>query len=75
MESGSSDLDLALRALVAEYRTCCLWFLRPDWYPSTVDEQARALDYIEQHGDADAFRRARVLRQWLSRTFNEASAG
>jgi hypothetical protein len=75
MQTGSTELDQALRALVGEYRTRCLWFLRPDWYPNTVDEQVRVLDYIEQHGDAEAFRRARVLRRWLSRTFSEASAG
>jgi hypothetical protein len=75
MESGSTELERALRALVGEYRTRCLWFLRPDWYPSTLDERVRALDYIEQHGDAEAFRRARVLRRWLSQTFSEASAG
>ena len=47
--------------LVDEYRVRCLWFLRPDYYPSTVDERLRVLAYIERHGDREGFRRARML--------------
>jgi hypothetical protein len=75
MERDSSEIERALRALIGEYRARCLWFLRPDWYPSTPDERVRALDYIEQHGDTEAFRRARLLRRWLSPNSNAASAG
>ena len=65
----------AVNALVDEYRTRCLWFLRPDWYPSTMEECLRALVYVERRGDNAAFQRARVLREWLSRNSSEASAG
>jgi len=74
-----SVLDLAVaseaRALVDEYRRRCLWFLRPDYYPDTADDVIRVLGYIERHGDLDAFRRAGVLRQWLSRHTSAPSAG
>jgi hypothetical protein len=74
-EQQPGDIDAAVNALVDEYRTRCLWFLRPDWYPTTLDERLRALGYIEQHGDVTAFRRARGLRQWLSPTSRETSVG
>ena len=74
-EQEPRDLDAALNALVDEYRTRCLWFLRPDWYPGTRAERLRALGYIERHGDVSAFRRAGAMRRWLSRTSNETSAG
>jgi hypothetical protein len=74
METGAEAIE-AVNALVDEYRTRCLWFLRPDWYPTTVDERIRALEQIERHGDNAAFRRARALREWLSRSSREASAG
>ena len=56
----------AVDRLVDEYRVRCLWFLRPDFYPSTLAERLRVLSYIEQHGDLKAFRRAASLRQWFS---------
>ena len=54
-----------LRELVDEYRTRCLWFLRPDLYPKTRDQALRMLGYIERYGDLEAFRRAGRIRQWL----------
>ena len=56
----------AVRQLVDEYRLRCLWFPRPDYYPSTLEEQLRVLDAIERHGDREGFRRAATLKQWLS---------
>jgi hypothetical protein len=64
-----------LRRLVDEYRVRCLWFLRPDYYPSTLEERLRVLDYIERHGDREAFRRAARMRQWLSPNSSARSAG
>lgn len=64
----------AVRYLVDEYRASCLWFLRPDYYPTTPEEQLRVLEYIERHGDRDAFRRAATLRRWLSRNSSAPSA-
>ena len=40
--------------LVDEYRTRCLWFLREDYYPQTMAEALRTLEYIERHGDVIA---------------------
>jgi hypothetical protein len=64
----------ALHTLVDQYRIRCLWFLRADFYPETLAEQLQVLSLVERHGDADAFRRAKELRKWLSRPSNEASA-
>lgn len=63
-----------LRALVDEYRTRCLWFLRPDHYPENREEALRVLRHIERHGDRDGFVRAGRLRRWLSPTSNARSA-
>lgn len=61
--------------LVDEHRISCLWFLRPDYYPSTDAERIEVLALIERHGDRHAFRRAATLRRWLSQTSSDASAG
>ena len=55
----------AVRQLVDRYRVQCLWFLRPDYYPSTLEEQLRVLAYIERHGDREAFQRAATVKRWL----------
>ena len=64
----------SVHALVDEYRTRCLWFLREDYYPQTPAEATRVLGLIERHGDATAFRKAAALRQWFSRNSSEPSA-
>jgi hypothetical protein len=64
----------ALHALIDQYRTRCLWFLRVDFYPETLPEQLRVLSLVERHGDVEGFRRAKELRKWLSRPSNEVSA-
>lgn len=55
----------AIVRLVDEYRTRCLWFLRPDFYPATTAERLRVLGYIERYGDREGYRRAAALRRWL----------
>jgi hypothetical protein len=65
----------AVNQLVDEYRVRCLWFLREDFYPTTLEERLRTLAYIERYGDREAFRRAGELRQWLSRNSSARSAG
>ncbi len=65
----------AVDRLVDEYRVRCLWFLRTDYYPSTAEERLRTLTHIERHGDREGFRRARMLRRWLSHATNAPSAG
>ena len=63
----------SVNALVDEYRTRCLWFLREDYYPETLADAARVLDYIERHGDKEAFQKAATLRQWLLQNSNAPS--
>ncbi len=70
----SDDVAAELRRLVDEYRTRCLWFLRPDFYPATVDEALRTLGQIERHGDRAAFIRAGGIRRWLSPSSSARSA-
>ena len=64
----------ALRQLVDEYRSRCLWFLRSDYYPSSDEESRRILDYIERYGDREAFLRVAAPRQCLSPTSSAPSA-
>ena len=67
-------LDAEVRSFVDDYRERCLWFLRSDYYPSTLDEILRVLRWIRARGDRNAFQRAGKIEQWLSRTFNGTSA-
>lgn len=69
-----APFEQAFRALVDEYRSRCLWFLRADYYPDTAVERAWVLDAIAANGDVHAFRRVAELRTWLSRISSEASA-
>lgn len=64
-----------VRNLVDDVRSTCLWYLREDYYPTTVEQILRILDAIERHGDVAAFRRAAEIRSWLSRHSSAPSAG
>lgn len=75
MEALSPEAAAALRELVEEYRSRCLWFLRPDYQPATAAEAERVLDAIQRHGDREAFRRAAQVRRWLSPLSSATSAG
>lgn len=74
MSDEALDIGQAVHALVDEYRSQCLWFLRPDYYPDTLEATLRVLAYIQRHGDVAAHVRAGQLREWLSRTSSAASA-
>lgn len=74
LEPLSAAVRDELREIVDEYRTRCLWFLRPDLYPETRDQALRMLGYIERYGDLEAFRRAGRIRLWLSQSSSERSA-
>ena len=74
MNTEFENVMLRVRELVVRYRAQCLWFLRSDYYPATVAEACQVLDYIQQHGDLEAFRQAGQLKQWLSRNSNAVSA-
>ncbi len=69
------EWEAAVDVLVEEYRLRCLWFLRPGYRPSSDQDRLRLLRAIETHGDREAYRRAALLREWLSQTSNGASAG
>jgi hypothetical protein len=75
MVDDKQSIDDAVNQLVHTYRARCLWFLRPDFYPSNDRERLMVLDQIERHGDREAYVKAASLRQWLSRTSSAASAG
>ncbi len=64
----------AVNALVDEHRASCLWFLKPDYYPTTTAEACRVLNAIEKHGSLDSFRKAAELRRWLLQNSNAPSA-
>lgn len=53
--------------LMDDYRTQCLWFLRPDYVPRTRDETLRVLELVERYGDRAAYQRCERIKAWLSR--------
>lgn len=67
------DVQTETIRLVEDYRHRCLWFLRPDYYPSTKEEVIRTLDLIERYGDREAFLRAEEIKRWLSHSSNPES--
>ena len=69
MSTDTQQLERAIDELVDEYRHQCLWFLRSDFYPKTVDQKLRILKYIERYGDRTAYRKA-----WLLQSSSETSA-
>lgn len=71
---GPTHVVAAIDALVDEYRTRCLWSWRSDYYPRGNDERLRVLEVIQRYGDLSAYRRASILRQWLSRISSVGSA-
>src|SRR5262245_21764042 len=77
MEPGSEVRAVAeaVNRLIDENRIRCLWFLRPDYYPATLEERLHLLGHIERHGDREAFRRAATLKRWLSRDSSALSVG
>ncbi len=73
-DTDGASTDAEIRRLVDDYRSRCLWFLRPDYYPVTPEEILRVLRYIENHGDREAFLRAGAIRRWLSHRSSARSA-
>lgn len=73
--TGDDDsLAREIDALIDAHRTQCLWFLRPDWYPTTPGARVRALEHLSRHGDRATAQRAGELRQWLLRRSSAGSA-
>jgi hypothetical protein len=71
----SDEIDEAFRALMEAQRSRCLWYLRSDWRPKTVEEMLRVLDAIELQGDRSAFLEAARIRAWFSTHSSAGSAG
>jgi hypothetical protein len=65
MRQELTEPRLLVVRLVDEYRDRCLWFLREDFYPETVEQCLRVLDYIQRHGDRAAYLKADQARRWL----------
>ncbi|MEW6749888.1 MAG: hypothetical protein AB1505_02805 [Candidatus Latescibacterota bacterium] len=74
MQLEASDLRREVNALVDQYRTRCLWFLREDHYLADHEDLLRILGYIKRYGDLEAFRRASRLGEWLSHHSSAQSA-
>lgn len=64
----------AVDRLVDECRAQCLWYARPDYYPRTDQERLEVLEAIQERCDLAVFRRAGVLKAWLSPRSSVASA-
>jgi hypothetical protein len=73
-EKRVASPEQAVNELVDEYRRRCLWFLREDYYPTTLEERLRVLDYIQRHGDRESYRRAAEVQRWCSASSSETSA-
>jgi hypothetical protein len=73
MSTLYDDLRRQVNQLVDTYRDRYLWFLRPDYYPTDLQDILRTLDYIRRYGDLEAFRKAGTLYQSLSRDSEKPS--
>jgi hypothetical protein len=71
----SDEIEAAFRALTEKQRSRCLWYLRADYSPQTLEEKLRVLDAIDRHGDREAFLEAARIRSWFSARSNAGSAG
>ena len=68
------EVQRAVDRLVEECRVECLWFIRPDYLPSTDEERLAILDAIQERSTREVFQRAGVLKTWLSRHCSDGSA-
>lgn len=64
-----------IKPLLVKYRSRCLWFLREDFFPETLQQALLVLDNIEKHGDREGFIEARRVKEWLSQISSATSAG
>jgi len=69
-----AGVALAVDQLVDECRARCLWYLRPDYHPGTDQERIAVLEAIQERCSLAEFKRAGVLKAWLSRRSSDASA-
>ena len=73
-EDNAKGIEREINELVDEFRSSCLWYLRPDYYPADDKQRDRVLERIQRHGDRAAFQRAAEFRKWLSLRSSARSA-
>ena len=73
--SSQEFTEEGIDRLVDEYRDQCLWFLRGDFYPRTLEERQRVLGYIERYGDRTGYQKAAQARRLLLHHSRKAFAG
>jgi len=61
--------------LIDENRLSCLWYMRDDFYPSTLESRLRVLDAIQDYADRATFIRTARLKKCLSQISSADSAG
>lgn len=74
MNNENNRIQQEVNALIDQYRTRCLWFIKEDYYPAGREDTLKILDYIKRYGDREAFHQASTLATWLSPHSNEPSA-
>ena len=75
MTTQLDDLLRDVNQLVSENRKQCLWYLREDFFPRSVQEALKVLKQIQRHGDRKTYIQAGKLRRWLLQITSEVSAG
>jgi hypothetical protein len=68
-----TPIEQRIKRLVEDYRAQCLWFLRPDYMPTTTDEILNVLSLIQRYGDRAGYLRAAEIRSWLSQRSRQPS--
>jgi hypothetical protein len=67
-------VEEAIDRFVDECRGGALWYVRPGYYPRTDVERVAVLEAIQERCSLALFRRAGVLKSWLSHRSSAASA-
>lgn len=60
-------VESGMARLVEDYRAQCLWFLRPDYMPTSREDVLKTLALIERYGDRAGYQRAEEIKVWLLR--------
>ena len=78
MDSSEKSLDPEilndLLQLRDRYQSSCLWFLKENVKPDTVEAALRILVYIKRYGDREAYIQAERLKACLLRKSSATSA-
>jgi len=64
------EIEQEINALILEYKEICLWSLREDCGPDTLQETITILEKIEKYGDREGFIRAKRVKRWLLQNSN-----